>query len=664
MNDVNFQHFRCRVIEPDEARTAGHQHVLLVMAQTFDVDGATVLCEPSIVGQRSGVPDLVVVDPYSGVHVIEVKGVTLDAVRSVQPGGAIEIEYDSGRRRDPVKQARNAMFDIRDVASRHFGGDLNAVFEHWVVFPQIKRDEWEAKFGELIAGRREVLFRDDLESSGLVGRLRERATSRLGGGDANGGTLLVPPKQMDSLMAAFGDSAVLAPVDPAPPVAASEGSLGEHLADRHGEYRALTEQQQRLASQDWNEGPRLVRGVAGSGKTVVLAAQMARMLARRHGETRSLFEREGERPVRILAVCFNRTLVPFIRERIEAAWGQRRDEPLPAESLEVVHFNGLMWQLSEEGFVRYQRIADRRSAGDRARSYLSDLTHDPDRLRERGYDAVFVDEGQDFHEDEYRILLHLCGRSANGHPRMFVFYDDAQNLYGHTRPTWKDLGLEVRGRSVVMDRAFRNTRQIIEPAFNVLVGSHAADPDRVGTRGFADLQTLVEKKLVREGDAGRHVRVDFATREGDTVMFRRHVRAADETASIVDRVKVLLDVEALRAHEVLILVRRRERAEEVKRALAASVGGGRVRFAAADGNKDQPAIQTGVLTVSTVASAKGYDAPYVLLASAHEFAGDIEGRASFYVGCTRAREWLEVHAAGESAVTREFERALDGVGGG
>jgi len=308
-----------RVIEPDEARTAGHQHVLLVMAQTFDVDGATVLCEPSIVGQRSGVPDLVVVDPYSGVHVIEVKAVTLDAVRSVQPGGAIEIEYDSGRRRDPVKQARNAMFDIRDVASRHFGGDLNAVFEHWVVFPQIERDEWEAKFGELIAGRRDVLFRDDLESSGLVGRLRERATSRLGGGDANGGTLLVPPKQMDSQMAAVGDSAVLAPVDPAPPVAASEGSLGEHLADRHGEYRALTEQQQRLASQDWNEGPRLVRRVAGSGKTVVLAAQMARMLARRPGETRSLFEREGERPVRILAVCFNRTLVPFIRERIEAA---------------------------------------------------------------------------------------------------------------------------------------------------------------------------------------------------------------------------------------------------------------------------------------------------------------------------------------------------------
>lgn len=329
-----------------------------------------------------------------------------------------------------------------------------------------------------------------------------------------------------------------------------------------------------------------------------------------------------------------------------------------------MHFNGLMWQLSEEGFVRYQRIADRRSAGDRARSYLSDLTHDPDRLRERGYDAVFVDEGQDFHEDEYRILLHLCGRSADGHPRMFVFYDDAQNLYRHTRPTWKNLGLAVRGRSVVMDRAFRNTRQIIEPAFNVLVGSHAPDPDRVGTRGFADLRMLVEKKLVREGDAGRHVRVDFATREGDTVMFRRHVRAADETASIVDRVKVLRDVEALRAHEVLILVRRRERAEEVKRALAASVGGGRVRFAAAEGNKDQPAIQTGVLTVSTVASAKGYDAPYVLLASAHEFAGDIERRASFYVGCTRAREWLEVHAAGESAVTREFERALDGVGGG
>ena len=63
-----------------------------------------------------------------------------------------------------------------------------------------------------------------------------------------------------------------------------------------------------------------------------------------------------------------------------------------------------------------------------------------------------------------------------------------------------------------------------------------------------------------------------------------------------------------------------------------------------DNAKDQALGQRGRITVSTVASAKGYDAYCVLLASANEFVPDVKGRATFYVGCTRAIEYLEVFA--------------------
>jgi hypothetical protein len=55
----------------------------------------------------------------------------------------------------------------------------------------------------------------------------------------------------------------------------------------------------------------------------------------------------------------------------------------------------------------------------------------------------------------------------------------------------------------------------------------------------------------------------------------------------------------------------------------------------------------------------------VLLASANDYPTDVTGRASFYVGCTRAIEYLEVFAHDRKGLVAEFERAMakyDGVG--
>jgi hypothetical protein len=64
------------------------------------------------------------------------------------------------------------------------------------------------------------------------------------------------------------------------------------------------------------------------------------------------------------------------------------------------------------------------------------------------------------------------------------------------------------------------------------------------------------------------------------------------------------------------------------------------------------------LTLSTTASAKGYDAYCVLLVSANEFSDDLVGRTNFYVGCTRAIEYLEVFAHRNERLVVEWERIL------
>jgi hypothetical protein len=99
------------------------------------------------------------------------------------------------------------MFDIKDSASRHFNGELNIPFQSWVVFPRIRRRDWEDKFGEAVSGRSDVLFAEDLDSSELGNRLRRVGISRL----ANCGLSKCPTQQLQSVIAAFGDSEVLRP---------------------------------------------------------------------------------------------------------------------------------------------------------------------------------------------------------------------------------------------------------------------------------------------------------------------------------------------------------------------------------------------------------------------------------------------------------------------
>src|SRR5216684_3349147 len=192
-------------------------------------------------------------------------------------------------------------------------------------------------------------------------------------------------------------------------------------------------------------------------------------------------------------------------------------------------------------------------------------------------------------------------------PRTFIFYDDAQNLYGRRRPTWLDIGLDMRGRSIVMDKSFRNSRQIIEPAFNVLLGTHAADPQSVKTRGFADVAALKDANLIAVDQSG--IRVNFAAREGDPVVLTSCESREQEEALLAKRCEHLLKIDKLLPQDIFILTFRRARAFELAAAIAKRIGSEFVRCALRE--KDSLAIQADKVTVSTIASAKGYDAPCV-----------------------------------------------------
>ncbi len=208
-----------------------------------------------------------------------------------------------------------------------------------------------------------------------------------------------------------------------------------------------------------------------------------------------------------------------------------------------------------------------------------------------------------------------------------------------------------------MTQCFRNPRPIIEATFNVLYGTAAASKEGVPTREFGDLATLTEKGLII--DDGGYLKVKFAPREGAAPKLTLAENRRQETEQIIARLRWLIEEQDVRPEDVMVLAYRWDRATQLADAIAKSkiAGVASVHVPCTDSDKDNPAGQQGRLTVSTVASAKGYDAYCVLLASANEFSTDVTGRASFYVGCTRAAEYLEVFACKNHGLAAEMEAA-------
>lgn len=646
---------KCRIFGSEDASNDPHRLVIGTLIQGFNHPDATILCEPSLVHSSKRPPDVVLVDRIAGIHVIEVKGHPLSDIEAIEPGGILRFRYENGpKTKSPVAQVRSAMFDIKNATEQGFEGELDLPFKYWVAFPRISRSEWHTHWGANGFCPAEFLFSDDM--SRLAERLRSVGQKQL----SNLGFEHWPSDQLAAIWKAFGDSSVLhhRPED-RETRRVPEGTLGDLFDEAAESYKTLSEEQQRLSSQNWNEGPRLIRGVAGSGKTIVLANNLARRLQRSHG-SKSLFA-EKVPPERLLIVCNNRSLVPFLEKKIGLAYQQRTGQQLPEKGLEVNHFNGLRHELSKKGVLRYQSVSREVSDEVRAANYLNHLLEvkeqHPDIFDATTYDAIYVDEGQDFVEDDFRLLKELCRVAPEQEPNLYVFYDDAQNLFGKKRPNWMSVGLNVRGgRANVMSECFRNTRLIVEAAFNVLYGTQANGEGEVPTKEFGDIAGLEEKKLIATDNG--FWRVNFAVRNGQAPRLSMAASSAAEIEEIVKRLRWLIEEQRVRPQDILVLGMTKGRIERIAEAVAAAKINGVDGLHIAFREQDKLLGQRSTLTLSTTATAKGYDAYCVLLASAHEFDRDLVGRTNFYVGCTRAIEYLEVFAHRNEGLVVEWERVL------
>lgn len=85
------------------------------------------------------------------------------------------------------------------------------------------------------------------------------------------------------------------------------------------------------------------------------------------------------------------------------------------------------------------------------------------------YDAILIDEGQDLEEEWLKFIVKNLRNSQESH--LLLASDGAQNLYSR-KYTLKSVGIKAVGRTVIMRENYRNTKEILKLANDLLLHSN------------------------------------------------------------------------------------------------------------------------------------------------------------------------------------------------
>ena len=190
-----------------------------------------------------------------------------------------------------------------------------------------------------------------------------------------------------------------------------------------------------------------IEGVAGSGKTLLAIAQAQR------------FAREGKRT---LLVCFNEPLATWIDQNLPDMY---------REQIHVSHFHRLCRTFCKKAGIRFH--PPRTDQNDFWMYTAPELLEAAGEqvASEHGFDAIIVDEGQDF-ADFWWVALDELYRDSDGGKPLIVFLDPKQCIY-RKRPM---IPGDLTGPFALPTNC-RNTRRIADYCAGILGFESVVHPD-------------------------------------------------------------------------------------------------------------------------------------------------------------------------------------------
>lgn len=430
------------------------------------------------VGSRQRYSDFIVLHPGRGLLLLEVKDWKLDTIRSIDKVSA-SILTSSGLKQvaNPLEQARQCAYQLVRrleadqqlvLLSGPHQGKLCFPYGYGVVLSNITRRELIASGMAELLPERQVICRDEMTESVDPEDFQKRLWDMF---NYNFDRRMTLP-QIDrvrwhifpEVRIHAGQTALFHDVESGADGASLSAGQDVEIPDI---VRVMDMQQEQLA-RSLGEGHRVIHGVAGSGKTLILGYRCLYLAKLLH------------KP--ILVICFNITLASWLRGMmIERGVNDR---------VHVYHFHD--W--CGEQLRRYHIAQPAFSEGADAKVAAVIAAVDQGSIPRGQYGALLVDEGHDFEESWLRLIVQMVDPDEGS---LLLLYDDAQSIYKSKKSidfSLSSVGIKARGRTTILKLNYRNTRDILDYAYrfirNYLAPSDSDDdhvpliePQASGRRG-------------------------------------------------------------------------------------------------------------------------------------------------------------------------------------
>ncbi len=398
--------------------------------------------------------DFIVFSQFYGILNVEVKDWKKDRIKRIDKQGW-EIEDQDGKtltKESPIEQSRRCAYAIKDRLvkepelcnkSGEHQGKLIFPFGFGIVFSNIRRNDLYKIPGlESLIPPDQTLCKEDLdiddsskdELMGFERKLKRMFTTVFG-------VQALGEGQLKILRRAIWPELEVTPVrTPARP------DSGEDL-------RILDLRQEDMAK-TLGEGHYLIRGVVGSGKTLVLAYRL-RYLSALHPNWKMLF------------VCYNKSLKNYVRKMID----HLMDGQCPA-GIDIFHFHELVTRKTSQSSAclpgEESRQWDTRIGVNLRQAAMNN------KIVGGKYDAIMIDESQDFSTEWLSGVRELLGKSDS----LTIALDPAQDIYGRRR-VWKEARIDIVGgkRSKKLKQSYRNTSEILQLAIHFQGYQNYLEPD-------------------------------------------------------------------------------------------------------------------------------------------------------------------------------------------
>lgn len=657
----------------------------------------------SQIGEKKKEPDILLLDKELGLIVIEVKAFNISNIEYIEANNWI-IKDSYSRTVNPLGQAEDYLYKFK----AKFDGEKllrNKVrLSHFVAIPNILKNQWEERGFNTKTDNLSIIFGDDLSKRSLMDVIAKRTP------EVDGIKLDDNNYRLAQSILGHENNHVSEVED-----SMEIGTKGRIYSEVKNKLFDLDIQQEGIGKVI-APGPQRIRGIAGSGKTLLIC-QKAAYMHLKHPEWK------------IAVTFYTQSLYDTIINTLDMYLKAFSDGEVSYDeqsNLKVLHAwgrankNGLYREISARNNCRFLNATDvKKKLGGYVENNISinyiskELLEECNGNLEEIFDAIFIDEGQDLIADDkykykgkqafyymaYKSLKPVSDENCNIR-RLIWAYDELQSLNDKKIPSSKEIlgdsslvtGIYKGGakKSEIMKKCYRTPHEILTSAHAIGMGFFRVDGMLSGYTTQRDWENVGYKVI--SGDFKREGNEIVLERpienspnpmnnlfKGKCIEFKTYTSRADAIKELVINIKNDIENQNLKPSRDILIIN-----------LSEGDNGGYLKeigyeLNRADINYYIPSCSTSniikdndwrrkkpekfwcdnAVTISAINRAKGNEAAMVYVVGVEYIAkneGSVAERNKLFTALTRAKCWVKVMGVGSYTLYREIQKAIESKG--